>query len=152
MPAENAEPPWPSEPAPSAQAPDRADLATSAATRRAASATAAVMNSRRVRSLRSFHRRLAGRGILIRAYPCAAWLAAQLSARLTKGPPGSLRRCPTPGREPDGGPACLCLGLGCTHRDRTMVAAMVVGGLHRCGVLGLRLEDRSSQLLDRSVV
>jgi hypothetical protein len=33
-----------------------------------------------------------------------------------------------------------------------MVAAVVVGGLHRCGVLGLRLEERSRQLLDRSVV
>jgi hypothetical protein len=33
-----------------------------------------------------------------------------------------------------------------------MVATMVVGGLHRCGVLGLRLEERSRQLLDRSVV
>ena len=28
-----------------------------------------------------------------------------------------------------------------THRDRTMVAAMVVGRLRRCEVLGLRLED-----------
>jgi hypothetical protein len=33
-----------------------------------------------------------------------------------------------------------------------MVAAVVVGGLHRCGVLGLRLEERSRQLLDRSAV
>ena len=28
-----------------------------------------------------------------------------------------------------------------THRDRAMVAAMVPGGLRRCEVLGLRLED-----------
>ncbi len=28
-----------------------------------------------------------------------------------------------------------------THRDRAMVAAMVVGGLRRCEILGLRLED-----------
>jgi integrase/recombinase XerD len=28
-----------------------------------------------------------------------------------------------------------------THRDRAMVAAMVFGGLRRCEVLGLRLED-----------
>ena len=28
-----------------------------------------------------------------------------------------------------------------THRDRAMVAAMVLGGLRRCEVLGLRLED-----------
>ena len=28
-----------------------------------------------------------------------------------------------------------------THRDRAMVAAMVLGGLCRCEVLGLRLED-----------
>jgi site-specific recombinase XerD len=28
-----------------------------------------------------------------------------------------------------------------THRDRAMVLAMVVGGLRRCEVLGLRLED-----------
>jgi site-specific recombinase XerD len=28
-----------------------------------------------------------------------------------------------------------------THRDRAMVAAMVMGGLRRCEVLGLRLED-----------
>jgi len=28
-----------------------------------------------------------------------------------------------------------------THRDRAMVAAMVLGGLRRCGVLGLRLGD-----------
>ena len=27
-----------------------------------------------------------------------------------------------------------------THRDRAMVAAMVLGGLRRCEVLGLRLE------------
>lgn len=28
-----------------------------------------------------------------------------------------------------------------THRERAMVAAMVLGGLRRCEVLGLRLED-----------
>jgi integrase/recombinase XerD len=28
-----------------------------------------------------------------------------------------------------------------THRDRAMVAAMVLGGLRRCEMLGLRLED-----------
>ncbi|WP_353511198.1 tyrosine-type recombinase/integrase [Intrasporangium sp.] len=28
-----------------------------------------------------------------------------------------------------------------THRDRAMVAAMLLGGLRRCEVLGLRLED-----------
>jgi integrase/recombinase XerD len=28
-----------------------------------------------------------------------------------------------------------------THRDRAMVAAMVLGGLRRCEVLGLRLDD-----------
>jgi hypothetical protein len=28
-----------------------------------------------------------------------------------------------------------------THRDQAMVAAMVLGGLRRCEVLGLRLED-----------
>jgi site-specific recombinase XerD len=28
-----------------------------------------------------------------------------------------------------------------THRDRAMVAAMVLGGLRRCEVLGLRMED-----------
>lgn len=28
-----------------------------------------------------------------------------------------------------------------THRDRAMVLEMVLGGLHRCEVLGLRLED-----------
>jgi integrase/recombinase XerD len=28
-----------------------------------------------------------------------------------------------------------------THRDRAMVDAMVLGGLRRCEVLGLRLED-----------
>ena len=28
-----------------------------------------------------------------------------------------------------------------SHRDRAMVAAMVLGGLRRCEVLGLRLED-----------
>jgi integrase/recombinase XerD len=28
-----------------------------------------------------------------------------------------------------------------THRDRVMVAAMVLGGLRRCEVLGLRLDD-----------
>ena len=28
-----------------------------------------------------------------------------------------------------------------THRDRAMVAAMVLGGLRRCEVLGLRLGD-----------
>jgi integrase len=28
-----------------------------------------------------------------------------------------------------------------THRDRAMVAAMILGGLRRCEVLGLRLED-----------
>lgn len=28
-----------------------------------------------------------------------------------------------------------------THRDRTMIAAMLLGGLRRCEVLGLRLED-----------
>jgi integrase/recombinase XerD len=28
-----------------------------------------------------------------------------------------------------------------THRDRAMIAAMVLGGLRRCEVLGLRLED-----------
>ena len=28
-----------------------------------------------------------------------------------------------------------------THRDRAMVSAMVLGGLRRCEVLGLRLED-----------
>jgi integrase len=31
-----------------------------------------------------------------------------------------------------------------THRDRAMVAAMVLGGLRRCEVLGLRLEDLRS--------
>lgn len=34
----------------------------------------------------------------------------------------------------------LCAALR-THRDRAMVAAMVFGGLRRCEVLGLRLED-----------
>jgi integrase len=28
-----------------------------------------------------------------------------------------------------------------THRDRAMVAAMVLGGLRRCEVLGLRMDD-----------
>ena len=28
-----------------------------------------------------------------------------------------------------------------THRDRAMVEAMLLGGLRRCEVLGLRLED-----------
>jgi len=28
-----------------------------------------------------------------------------------------------------------------THRDRAMVTAMVLGGLRRCEVLGLRRED-----------
>jgi integrase/recombinase XerD len=28
-----------------------------------------------------------------------------------------------------------------THRDRAMVAALVLGGLHGCEVLGLRMED-----------
>jgi site-specific recombinase XerD len=28
-----------------------------------------------------------------------------------------------------------------THRDRAMVAAMVLGGLRRCEVLGLRMQD-----------
>ena len=28
-----------------------------------------------------------------------------------------------------------------THRDRAMVAAMVLGGLRRCEVLGLRMGD-----------
>jgi integrase len=32
-------------------------------------------------------------------------------------------------------------GALCTHRDRAMVAAMVLGGLRRCEVLGLRLGD-----------
>src|SRR5881392_2978294 len=31
-----------------------------------------------------------------------------------------------------------------THRDRAMVDAMVLGGLRRCEVLGLRLEDLSA--------
>jgi integrase/recombinase XerD len=33
-----------------------------------------------------------------------------------------------------------------THRDRAMVAAMVLGGLRRCEVLGLRLEDLRRKL------
>ena len=36
-----------------------------------------------------------------------------------------------------------------THRDRAMVAAMVLGGLRRCEVLGLRLAD--IQVADRRV-
>ena len=36
-----------------------------------------------------------------------------------------------------------------THRDRAMVLAMVLGGLRRCEVLGLRLEDL--QVGDRRV-
>jgi integrase len=33
------------------------------------------------------------------------------------------------------------MGAVRTHRDRAMVAAMVLGGLRRCEVLGLRLDD-----------
>ena len=33
------------------------------------------------------------------------------------------------------------IGAPRTHRDRAMVAAMLLGGLRRCEVLGLRLED-----------
>lgn len=32
-----------------------------------------------------------------------------------------------------------------THRDRAMVAAMVLGGLRRCEVLGLQLQDVRGQ-------
>lgn len=35
-----------------------------------------------------------------------------------------------------------------THRDRAMVAAMVLGGLRRCEVLGLRLEDLRCHLVE----
>ena len=41
------------------------------------------------------------------------------------------------------------LGALRTHRDRTMVLAMLLGGLRRCEVLGLRMRD--IRVADRAV-
>ena len=54
---------------------------------------------------------------------------------LVRAPRRTLPRILTPG-EVDALTAALR-----THRDRAMVAAMLLGGLRRCEVLGLRLED-----------
>jgi integrase/recombinase XerD len=88
-----------------------------------------------------------------------AYLAARGDAGVTNNPvPGSLAARRPGGRRGNGGvplirtprtlPRVLSPGevdalVGAlrTHRDRAMVEAMLLGGLRRCEVLGLRLED-----------
>ena len=65
----------------------------------------------------------------------AGTLAARVRVSRWCGSPGQLPRILSPG-EVDALTAALR-----THRDRAMVAAMVLGGLRRCEVLGLRLGD-----------
>jgi len=88
-----------------------------------------------------------------------AYLAARGDTGVTRNPvPGSLAARRPGGRRGKGGvplirtprtlPRVLAPGevdalmrALRTHRDRAMVEAMVLGGLRRCEVLGLRLED-----------
>jgi integrase len=68
-----------------------------------------------------------------------------LPARRERQRPGQgvplVRAARTLPRILDPGEVDALTGALCTHRDRAMVAAMVLGGLRRCEVLGLRLGD-----------
>src|SRR5262249_20511248 len=99
--------------------------------------------ARRLSSVRGLYGYLCAREDTgVRRNPVPASLAAR--------PPGARRGpgggAPVPAAPPP--PPALAAAQGGalraalrTHRDRAMVDAMVLGGLRRCEVLGLRLED-----------
>jgi integrase/recombinase XerD len=102
--------------------------------------------TRRLSSVRGLYAYLAARGDAgVASNPVPGSLAARRpGGRRGKGgaplirSPRSLPRVLSPG-EVD-----ALVGALRTHRDRAMVEAMLLGGLRRCEVLGLRLEDVNS--------
>jgi integrase/recombinase XerD len=99
--------------------------------------------ARRLSSVRGLFAYLAARGDAgVTRNPVPASLAARRpGARRGKGGVPLIRTPRTLPRLLSPGEVDALLGALRTARDRAMVEAMVLGGLRRCEVLGLRLED-----------
>ncbi|MDV2476189.1 tyrosine-type recombinase/integrase [Rhodococcus zopfii] len=94
---------------------------------------------RRLASIAGFYEYLRIRGV-VTANPVPRGLSTRSPGRAVRGVP--LIRTPrTLPRVVDPGQADDFVAALRTERDRAMVAAMLLGGLRRCEVLGLRLED-----------
>ncbi len=99
--------------------------------------------ARRLSSVRGLYAYLAARGDAgVAGNPVPGSLAARRpSGRRGNGGVPLIRTPRTLPRVLSPGEAGALIGALRTHRDRAMVAAMLLGGLRRCEVLGLRLED-----------
>jgi integrase/recombinase XerD len=94
---------------------------------------------RRLASVTGLFDYLIVRGVVARS-PVPQGLSTRTPSRAVRGVP--LIRTPrTLPRVIDPDEADALLGALRTHRDRAMVLAMLLGGLRRCEVLGLRLAD-----------
>jgi integrase/recombinase XerD len=94
---------------------------------------------RRLASVTGLFDYLIVRGVVARN-PVPQGLSTRTPSRVVRGVP--LIRTPrTLPRVIDPGEADALMGALRTHRDRAMVEAMLLGGLRRCEVLGLRLAD-----------
>jgi site-specific recombinase XerD len=99
--------------------------------------------ARRLSSVRGLYAYLAARGDAgVAGNPVPGSLAARRpSGRRGNGGVPLIRTPRTLPRVLSPGEVDALMGALRTHRDRAMVAAMLLGGLRRCEVLGLRLED-----------
>lgn len=94
---------------------------------------------RRLASISGLYEYLLIRGV-VRANPVPRGLSTRSPGRAARGVP--LIRAPrTLPRVIDPGQVDAFVAALRTDRDRAIVAAMLLGGLRRCEVLGLRLED-----------
>jgi site-specific recombinase XerD len=96
---------------------------------------------RRLAAVSAFYGYLITRGdVGVESNPVPRGLPTRRHRREGRGQPlvRSVRRLPRI-LEPE--ELAALMGALRTHRDRAMVQAMVLGGLRRCEVLGLRLED-----------
>jgi integrase/recombinase XerD len=96
---------------------------------------------RRLAAVSAFYGYLITRGdVGVDANPVPRGLPTRRRRREGRGQPlvRAVRRLP---RILEPGEVAALLGALRTERDRAMVQAMVLGGLRRCEVLGLRLED-----------
>lgn len=94
---------------------------------------------RRLASISGLYEYLLIRGV-VRANPVPRGLSTRSPERAARGVP--LIRAPrTLPRVIDPGQADAFVAALRTERDRAMIAAMLLGGLRRCEVLGLRLAD-----------
>jgi integrase/recombinase XerD len=99
--------------------------------------------ARRLSSVRGLYAYLAARGDTgVAGNPVPGSLAARRpGGRRGKGGVPLIRTPRTLPRVLSPGEIDALVGALRTHRDRAMVQAMLLGGLRRCEVLGLRLED-----------